>query len=250
MAAHRTLLAAGLLAGLVTAALAQDRFPPGLPGAGADGGARAPASPAEPAAQPPATRPQQGGPMATAPGTGSFGQMPGARPGTAPARGDAAEAQDFGVAATEQLRASDKLHAPTPTTIPGGRVVATAQLAQWLDQRRPVLLLHAIGTPVHLPGATPAVPASQGGSYDDRVQRDFGDWLQQTTRGDRNQLIVTYCQSEQCWGSYNAALRAIKMGYTNVHWYRGGLEAWQRAGLPLRDASRQEAATDGQQPRR
>ncbi len=41
----------------------------------------------------------------------------------------------------------------------------------------------------------------------------------------------------KCWGSYNAALRAIRLGYTNVHWFRGGVEAWQQAGLPLRDAA-------------
>jgi hypothetical protein len=35
------------------------------------------------------------------------------------------------------------------------------------------------------------------------------------------------------------------MGYTNVHWYRGGIEAWQQAGLPLLDAS---AAQGSPQP--
>lgn len=33
--------------------------------------------------------------------------------------------------------------------------------------------------------------------------------------------------------SYNAALRAINLGYRNVLWYRGGIEAWQAAGQPL-----------------
>lgn len=27
---------------------------------------------------------------------------------------------------------------------------------------------------------------------------------------------------------YNAALRAINMGYTQVYWYRDGIEAWSR----------------------
>lgn len=150
------------------------------------------------------------------------------------------ELRDFGVKPTTQLRPTDALHAPTPTSIPGGRVVRTQQLAQWL-QGAPgqVLLLHAIGNPLHLPQAVAAVPASQGGSYDDAVQRDFGNYLQQATGGDRSRRIVTYCAGVQCWGSYNAALRAIRMGYTNVHWYRGGMEAWEQAGLPLMDASAQ-----------
>lgn len=29
--------------------------------------------------------------------------------------------------------------------------------------------------------------------------------------------------------SYNAALRAINMGFTQVYWYRGGVEAWRQA---------------------
>lgn len=156
----------------------------------------------------------------------------------APARaGDTGEAQDFGVKPITQLRPTAQLHGPTPTTIPGGKVVGTQQLAQWMQgqqgQQGRVMLLHAIVSNTHLPNAIPAGPASQGGSFDDTVQRDFGAYLQKATGGDRSRLIVTYCQGAQCWGSYNAALRAIQLGYQNVHWYRGGIEAWQRAGLPL-----------------
>jgi len=30
--------------------------------------------------------------------------------------------------------------------------------------------------------------------------------------------------------SYNAAVRASRMGYSQVLWYRGGIEAWKAAG--------------------
>jgi rhodanese-related sulfurtransferase len=36
--------------------------------------------------------------------------------------------------------------------------------------------------------------------------------------------------------SYNAALRAIAAGYSNVLWYRGGIEAWKAAGMPVQAA--------------
>jgi hypothetical protein len=39
--------------------------------------------------------------------------------------------------------------------------------------------------------------------------------------------------------SYNAALRAINAGYTNVLWYRGGIEAWKMAGLPTQAVQQQ-----------
>lgn len=193
---------------------AQDRFPDGLPGA-----SNAPRT--APAASP-TTRP--------------------APAESRPAEPAAPSAEkDFGVKPVAQLRPSDQLHGPTPTSIPGGRVVGAQQLAQWMQgqqgQQGRVMLLHAIASQTHLPNAIPAVPASQGGSFDDQVQRDFGTYLQGATGGDRARLIVTYCQGVQCWGSYNAALRAIRLGYTNVHWFRGGIEAWQQAGLPLMNAS-------------
>ena len=151
--------------------------------------------------------------------------------------GSLGEAHDFGIAPTARLQPSTQLHSPTPTSIPGGKVVGTRQLAQWMQgqqgQQGKVLLLHAIGSPQHLPHAIPVAPASQGGSFDDQVQREFGQYLEQATGGDRSRLIVTYCAGVECWGSYNAALRAIRMGYTNVHWYRGGVEAWGQAGLPV-----------------
>lgn len=45
--------------------------------------------------------------------------------------------------------------------------------------------------------------------------------------------MVFYCASTMCWMSYNAALRARALGYLDVLWYRGGIEAWKAAGLPL-----------------
>ncbi len=147
------------------------------------------------------------------------------------------EAQDLGVAPTQRLRPSDQLGAPTPTSIPGGKVISTRELVQ-LAQGRPggMLLLHAYGGPEHLPGAIAVVPAAQGGSFDDQVQQGFAQYLQQATGGDKSRMLVIYCGGPMCWGSYNAALRAIHMGYRNVYWYRGGIEAWRQAGQPVRNA--------------
>ena len=62
---------------------------------------------------------------------------------------------------------------------------------------------------------------------------DLAAMLAKDTGGDKAWPIVFYCQGPRCWESYNAALRAGDAGYTNVYWYRGGLEAWSVAGLPL-----------------
>ena len=50
---------------------------------------------------------------------------------------------------------------------------------------------------------------------------------------DLSQPIVFYGQGREDWQAANAALRASKMGYTQVIWYRGGLDAWKAARLPV-----------------
>ena len=171
-------------------------------------------------------------------------QRPAERGGDGRQSAPASETQDFGVPPQAQLRPTQQLHGPTPTAIPGGKVIGTRALAQLLrNPQAKALLFHAYGAPQHLPNAIPAGPAAQGGSFDDQVQREFGQFLQKTVGDDNARPLVFYCQGVQCWMSYNAALRAIRMGYRNVLWYRGGIEAWAQAGLPV-----QTAPGGGEQP--
>ena len=141
------------------------------------------------------------------------------------------ERQDFGIAPTKQLH-SGPMHGPTPASIPGGQVITTKGLSALVQGRQaPFLLLDVLGGTQILPGALPAAWAAQPGSYTDEIQQQFGQSLQQATRGNKATPLVLYCLSSHCWMSYNASLRAIELGYTNVLWYRGGLEAWQAAGF-------------------
>lgn len=126
---------------------------------------------------------------------------------------------------------------PTPTTIPGGRVVSTEALWSLLQTNpQGLVIFDVLGGAETLPNALAAVPASQPGSYSDQTQQQFGQYLQQLTGGNRQAPLVFYCLSRECWMSYNAALRAIAMGYSQVLWYRGGVEAWKAAGLPTSSA--------------
>ncbi len=172
-----------------------------------------------------------------APNAGGFGQPPGFGQ---PQSGGAAnldslmqlERQDYGVAPTQQLHAG-QMHGPTPASIPGGQVITTKGLVELMRGGQvPVLVLDVLGGPEMIQGAQYAVPASQPGAFNDQAQQQFGQYLQQATGGNKQYPVVTYCLSTQCWMSYNAALRAINLGYTNVLWYRGGIEAWKQAGMP------------------
>lgn len=153
-----------------------------------------------------------------------------------------AERQDLGVQPTKQLH-DGAMHGPTPASIPGGQVITTKGLVE-LVQRRPVpfAVFDALGGAEALPGAVPAAWASQPGSLNDQVQQAFVQLLQQRTGGNKQMPLVFYCLSRECWLSYNAALRAIGAGYTNVLWYRGGIEAWKSAGLPTQTAQQGSAS--------
>jgi rhodanese-related sulfurtransferase len=160
-----------------------------------------------------------------------------------PSRGlsRAPESEDFGVQAQDALRPTESLHAPTPTSVPGARTIDTRGLSLLMrDPERHPMIFHVLGSAEHLPGAVAATPAGQGGSFDDATQREFGQFLQRMSRGDASVPMVFYCGGTHCWMSYNAALRAVHLGYRNVAWYRGGIEAWRNAGLPIEGA---EAAT-------
>ena len=129
------------------------------------------------------------------------------------------------------------MHGPTPTSIPGGQVISTEALYGMMQQNpNGFLLLDVLGSGQYLPQAQAAAPAAAPGSFSDQTQQEFGQYLSQTTGGNKATPLVLYCQSTQCWMSYNAALRAVNLGYTRVLWYRGGLEAWQAAGLPVQSA--------------
>lgn len=145
------------------------------------------------------------------------------------------ERQDMGVRPTRELH-SGTMHGPTPNQIPGGQVITTKGLLPLLQQGIPVYVFDVLGGSQSLPNAIPAAQAATPGSFEDETQQGFGQMLQQVTRGNSDAPLVFYCQGPQCWMSYNAALRAIALGYRNVLWYRGGMEAWGHAGLRFASA--------------
>ncbi len=160
-----------------------------------------------------------------------------ARPGVDFDRMTRIEREDFGVAPSRDLHRG-AMHGPTPASIPGGQVITTQGLVA-LAQRRDVAVavIDVLGQPEQLPNAIAGGWLSQAGSFDDPVQAQATQWLAQLSQGRKDTPLVFYCLSRECWMSYNAALRAIRAGYTNVLWYRGGLEAWKAAGLPTQGAT-------------
>jgi len=140
------------------------------------------------------------------------------------------ETTDFGLAPQSRLRPNNRIGTPTPTSLPGGTVLTTGEVWAGFSTAHVGALID-VWNDKHtmIPLALNWAGMGSGGSYTDNVQRMAVAQLQQLTGGDRRFPLVFYCQGPRCWEGYNAALRAIHAGYTNVYWYRGGVASWSLA---------------------
>jgi len=49
----------------------------------------------------------------------------------------------------------------------------------------------------------------------------------------RTDPVVFYCNGPRCRRSDNAVAIAASCGYTNIYWFRGGIEAWRANNYPI-----------------
>ena len=132
---------------------------------------------------------------------------------------------------------------PTPLTHEHARTLDTVALQQLLREQPGTRLidvyrqqwLHGqfIEDEVHanLPGSLWLANTGDG-ELNAQWQNYFQHSLAQASQGNRAWPLVFYCRSD-CWLGWNAVKRAHHLGYTNLYWYRDGIDAWQQAGLPL-----------------
>ena len=136
--------------------------------------------------------------------------------------------------------------APTPATLQGARVLTTGEAEKlWrAGEAAFVDVLPQAPRPVGLPADV---------VWRDKQRSDIPGsiWLPDTGYGElapvmldyfrrgldraldgRSRALVFYCLKD-CWMSWNAAKRALALGYKDVDWYPEGTEGWAAAGLPL-----------------
>jgi 3-mercaptopyruvate sulfurtransferase SseA len=61
--------------------------------------------------------------------------------------------------------------------------------------------------------------------------------MEQLMGGSKTHPVVAAGWNAERWSGRNLALQLLALGYQNVYWYRGGLEAWDVAGLPEEPAT-------------
>ena len=141
--------------------------------------------------------------------------------------------------------------APTPATLRGAKTIGTPEAEKiWRSHRASFIdVLPRPPRPRNLPEGTlwrdkPRsnipdsiwLPDTGYGELAPSMADYFSKGLEKATGGDHARLLVLYCLAD-CWMSWNAARRALSLGYSNVAWYREGTDGWLAAGLPLQDAT-------------
>lgn len=142
---------------------------------------------------------------------------------------------------------TEEYRAPTPPTLRGARVLSTDQ-AKSLWESGVAVFVDVLPQPPR-PAGLPA-----GTIWRPRPRYDIPGsiWLPDTGYGelapvteaylraglelaignDRDRWIVFYCLKD-CWMSWNAAKRAMGLGYSHIAWYPDGTDGWEAAHLPL-----------------
>ena len=162
----------------------------------------------------------------------------------------AAQAGPAEISEPEGYRLED-YRAPTPATLRGAKVIHTAEAERiWRSREASFVdVMPRPPRPRNLPEGTvwrdkPRsnipdsiwLPDTGYGELAPSMADYFAKGLKKATRGDRAKLLVVYCVAD-CWMSWNAAKRALALGYPNVAWYPEGTDGWLGALLPLKDAT-------------
>ena len=142
---------------------------------------------------------------------------------------------------------TDDYRAPVPDTLRGAHVMTTTE-AEALWKHGGAVFIDVLPQPPkpkNLPAGTiwrdklrlsiPGsiwLPDTGYGALAPLMETYFSAGLTKATSGDHGKALVIYCLRD-CWMSWNAAKRAVAMGYSNVIWYPDGTDGWEKAGLPL-----------------
>ncbi len=150
------------------------------------------------------------------------------------------EDADTGLPITAGVQARP-LNAPTPRGGPGISVIATPELSALINRQsgendRPLLLSTmctycfdiAFPDSIHVPQYLRQEPMN------DDMRRALKAWIDPLLGGNPARRLITLSWHAERWHGRNLALELVALGYPNVSWYRGGLEAWDAAGLPVR----------------
>ena len=84
----------------------------------------------------------------------------------------------------------------------------------------------------HIPGAV-SIPYKENSKKEAGFDASTDKFNLAAVGADKAASVIFQCNGAECWKSYKAAAMAVKDGYKNVFWFRGGLPEWKAKGFPV-----------------
>jgi DNA-binding LacI/PurR family transcriptional regulator len=118
-------------------------------------------------------------------------------------------------------------------------VVRTSELKALIDaaangpDEPPLLLSINCCFDIDIPRAVRVPTTYIRSPLDDQARQGLRCWLDRQLDGQTSRRLITFSWNAERWHARNLALELVSLGYPNVSWYRGGLEAWDLAGYAV-----------------
>lgn len=123
--------------------------------------------------------------------------------------------------------------ADTPATLEGTTLVSADKVKELMAKGIPVVDTRVANeyAEAHVKGAinVPYKEKSAKATSFDASQDSFD--LAKLPK-DKAAPLVFYCNAGECWKSYKASVVALKNGWKQVYWFRGGMPEWKAKGFP------------------
>ncbi|MCI0506214.1 MAG: rhodanese-like domain-containing protein [Gammaproteobacteria bacterium] len=121
----------------------------------------------------------------------------------------------------------------TSDTLPGGKVISVDEAKSLIGKNTFFDMRTAMSYGKgHLPGAR-ALPYKQVSDKTPGFDASKDKFDLSELPSDKSAAIVFYSDGPAGWKSYKAAVLAIRAGYSNVMWFRGGTSEWEANGHAL-----------------
>ncbi len=122
----------------------------------------------------------------------------------------------------------------TPDSIPGVTVLTAVQAKAMVEKGTLIVDTRVANEYVeeHIKGAI-SVPYKEKSKKSVNYDPSIDSFNLGLLPSDKNTPMILYCNAGECWKSYKSAKAAVKAGYKNVYWLRGGIPEWKAKGFPV-----------------
>lgn len=128
----------------------------------------------------------------------------------------------------------------TPRALPGADVVDAKMVSQLLQAGAVYVdtRTEAEFKAGHVPGAK-LVPYHEKSPKEADFDAALDKFDVAQLGSNRDAELIFACNGPECWKSFKASQAAIKAGYKNVNWFRGGFPEWRTSGMKFDVAAAQ-----------